>query len=110
MLIISFFKQISEKINILFLKSVIAGGVVAESGHKSDFFSRTSNCFLQKNNVPPASVYKCGMRVFLTVFLLPKKSMTGNDSIETMQKIPISRDFVKAQEAIPHKSRGMYHT
>ena len=42
-------------------------------------------------------------------FLIPKKSTIGKISMAAMQKIPISRDFTKAQEAIPHRSKGTIH-
>jgi hypothetical protein len=41
---------------------------------------------------------------------MPKKSAIGDISMETMQKNPISRDLAKAQEAIPHRIKGRYHT
>ena len=62
-------------------------------------------------NIPsPAGVYNCGLQVFRIAFLMPKKSAIGNISMETMQKNPISRDLAKAQEAIPHRIKGRYHT
>ena len=42
-------------------------------------------------------------------FFIPKKSTIGKISMAAMQKIPISRDFTKAQEAIPHRSKGTPH-
>ena len=46
---------------------------------------------------------------FLMDFFIPKKSTIGKISMAAMQKIPISRDFTKAQEAIPHSSKGTPH-
>ena len=46
---------------------------------------------------------------FLMDFFIPKKSTIGKISMAAMQKIPISRDFTKAQEAIPHRSKGTPH-
>ena len=46
---------------------------------------------------------------FLMDFFIPKKSTIGKISMAAMQKIPISKDFTKAQEAIPHRSKGTPH-
>lgn len=48
--------------------------------------------------------------LFRAAFLILEKSAIGNTSMAAMQKIPISRDFAKAQEAIPHRINGKYHT
>ena len=41
---------------------------------------------------------------------MPQASIAGKTSIDTMQNIPISRDFFQAQDAIPQKINGMLHT
>ena len=57
-----------------------------------------------------AGGYNCGVHVLRAAFLMPEKSTIGNASMAAMQKIPISRDLAKAQEAIPHRIKGRYHT
>ena len=47
---------------------------------------------------------------FLKAFFNPQKSTGSSASIDIMQNIPRTRDFSKAQEAIPHKIKGIYHT
>ena len=47
---------------------------------------------------------------FLKAFFNPQKSTGSSASIDIMQNIPRTRDFSKAQEAMPHKIKGIYHT
>jgi hypothetical protein len=43
-------------------------------------------------------------------FFMQRKSKAGNDIMDIIQNIPISRDLAKAQDAMRHKINGRDHT